>query len=65
MSGVGGQTVLIVLSHDLVVVRLGHYKGAGPEGRALRSALSILMGAIPSTRGRNREALRTSHATDV
>lgn len=50
MAGVGGQTVLIVPSHDLVVVRLGHYKGGEPGGRALRRAVSVLMEAIPSTR---------------
>jgi CubicO group peptidase (beta-lactamase class C family) len=48
MAGVGGQTVLIVPSHELAVVRLGHYKGAGPGGRALRSAVSILMQSVPS-----------------
>lgn len=47
MSGVGGQTVLIVPSHHLAVVRLGHYKGSGPGGRALRNAVKILMDAIP------------------
>jgi len=48
MSGVGGQTVLIIPSHQLVVVRLGHYKGAGPGGRALRKAVGLLMEAIPA-----------------
>jgi CubicO group peptidase (beta-lactamase class C family) len=48
MTGVGGQNTLIVPSHDLVVVRLGHYKGAGPGGRALRKAVAILMDAIPA-----------------
>mgnify|MGYP006378326285 CR=1 FL=1 len=33
MTGVGGQTTLIVPSHDLGVVRQGHYKGVGPGGR--------------------------------
>jgi CubicO group peptidase (beta-lactamase class C family) len=48
MTGVGGQTTLIVPSHDLVVVRLGHYKGAGPGGRALRKAVATLVEAVPA-----------------
>lgn len=47
MSGAGGQTALIVPSHDLVVVRLGHYRGAEAGGRALRRALERLMEAVP------------------
>jgi CubicO group peptidase (beta-lactamase class C family) len=48
MSGVGGQTTLIVPSHDLAVVRLGHYKGGGPGGRALRNAVAVLMETVPA-----------------
>jgi CubicO group peptidase (beta-lactamase class C family) len=51
MSGVGGQNVLIVPSHQLVVVRLGHYKGVGPGSQALRKAVGILMEAVPATDG--------------
>jgi CubicO group peptidase (beta-lactamase class C family) len=46
MSGVGGQSVLIVPSHQLAVVRLGHYKGAAAGGRALRKAVGILLEAV-------------------
>ncbi len=47
MSGAGGQTTLIIPSHDLVVVRLGHYKGARVGSRSFRRALELLMEAIP------------------
>jgi len=47
MTGVGGQYVLIYPSHQLAVVRLGHYRGAEPGGRALRRAMTILLEAVP------------------
>jgi hypothetical protein len=47
MAGVGGQTVLIIPSHRLAIVRLGHYKGVAAGGRALRRAVGLLMEAIP------------------
>jgi len=47
MSGAGGQTTLIIPSHDLVVVRLGHYKGATPGAASFRRALALLMQAVP------------------
>ncbi|MDQ6893093.1 MAG: beta-lactamase family protein [Acidobacteriota bacterium] len=47
MSGAGGQTTLIIPSHDLVVVRLGHYKGAAGGGASLRKALALLIEAVP------------------
>ncbi len=50
MAGAGGQTVLIVPSHDLVVVRIGHYKGEREGGEAFRRALALLMEAVPASR---------------
>jgi CubicO group peptidase (beta-lactamase class C family) len=47
MSGAGGQTTLIIPSHDLVVVRLGHYKGSQASGSSLKKALAMLMEAVP------------------
>jgi CubicO group peptidase (beta-lactamase class C family) len=47
MAGAGGQTTMIVPSHDLVVVRMGHYKGETPGAAALRKALTLLMEAVP------------------
>ena len=47
MAGAGGQTTMIVPSHDLVVVRLGHYKGEAFGAIAFRKALASLMEAVP------------------
>ena len=49
MAGAGGQTALNVPSHDLVVVRLGHYKGGGAGAMSFRKALALLMEAIPKS----------------
>ncbi len=47
MLGAGGQSVTIIPSHDLVIVRLGHYKGQQAGGMALNKAYTLLMEAIP------------------
>ena len=50
MHGAGGQTVTIIPSHDLVIVRLGHYKGQQAGGMALNKAYTLLMEAIPGNK---------------
>lgn len=50
MAGAGGQTTLIIPSHDLVVVRLGHYKGAAVGTESFNTALKLLMNAVPRSR---------------
>jgi CubicO group peptidase (beta-lactamase class C family) len=51
MSGAGGQSATIIPTHQLVVVRIGKYTGAGPGGRALDRAFELLMEAVPPTGG--------------
>lgn len=47
MAGAGGQTTLIIPSHDLVIVRLGHYSGARPGNEAFKKAIALLLEAVP------------------
>lgn len=47
MAGAGGQTTMIISSHDLVVVRMGHYKGEEAGEKGFKKALSLLMEAVP------------------
>jgi len=47
MWGAGGNFTLIIPSHDLVVTRLGHFKGAAAGEKSLNDALALLMEAVP------------------
>ena len=49
MAGAGNQKTIIIPSHDLVVVRLGHYQGAQPGDEGLSNALALLMEAVPES----------------
>jgi CubicO group peptidase (beta-lactamase class C family) len=47
MAGAGGQHVFIIPSHDLVVVKLTHYKGANFDNELLSKALPLLLDSLP------------------
>ena len=49
MAGAGGQWTFVIPSHQLVVARMGHYKGAGAGQKALNAAFKELLAAVPST----------------
>ncbi|MBY0372792.1 MAG: beta-lactamase family protein [Bryobacteraceae bacterium] len=46
MAGAGGQYVLIIPSRQLIIARLGHYKGSGPGEAALKKAIALVMSAV-------------------
>jgi CubicO group peptidase (beta-lactamase class C family) len=51
MNGAGGQFVLIIPSRQLVIVRLGHYRGEEAGSQALVKAVGLIMQAVPSAGG--------------
>jgi CubicO group peptidase (beta-lactamase class C family) len=53
MLGAGGQSVAIIPSKDLVIVRLGHYRGYKQGAKALDNAYKLLMEAVPDTQSPN------------
>jgi CubicO group peptidase (beta-lactamase class C family) len=50
MSGAGGQHTFVVPSHDLVVVRMGHQRGAPVGTKLLNQSLAALITAIDAAR---------------
>jgi CubicO group peptidase (beta-lactamase class C family) len=49
MLGAGGQSTTIIPSRDLVIVRLGHFKGSKIGEESLDKAYALLMEAVPET----------------
>jgi CubicO group peptidase (beta-lactamase class C family) len=49
MSGAGGQHTFVVPSHDLVVVRMGHQRGAGIGGKLLNQSLAAIVKIVEQT----------------
>jgi len=47
-NGAGGQRTIIIPTHDLVVVRMGHHRGDRAGMRSLRDALAELMAGVPA-----------------
>lgn len=50
MSGAGGQHTFIVPSHDLVIVRMGHQRGAPVGSKTLNQSLSAIISAVEAAR---------------
>jgi CubicO group peptidase (beta-lactamase class C family) len=46
-NGAGGQRTVIIPTHDLVVVRMGHHRGDRAGMKALNAALAELLRGIP------------------
>jgi hypothetical protein len=53
MAGAGGQYTIIIPSHDLVIVRMSHYKGDPVGLQSLKTALSLLMQEVPKVESRS------------
>jgi CubicO group peptidase (beta-lactamase class C family) len=49
-AGAGGQNTWIIPSHQLVIVRMGHMRGAGVARRSTNAALGLVLEAVSSSR---------------
>ena len=52
--GAGGQSTVIVPDRDLVVVRIGKYRGSNAGDAALKQGLALLMEAVPAKGAANK-----------
>ena len=50
MAGAGGQSTVILPTHDLVVVRMGHCKGDEVAEQSAQRALKMVLEAVPQAR---------------
>jgi CubicO group peptidase (beta-lactamase class C family) len=50
MQGAGGQSATVIPSHQLVIVRIGKYRGEPAGDRALSQAMAQLMEAVPAVK---------------
>ncbi len=50
MSGAGGQHTFVVPSHDLVIVRMGHQRGAPVGSKLLNQSLAAIISAVEAAR---------------
>ena len=50
MQGAGGQSATIIPTHQLVVVRLGKYRGSRAGDQALDRGMALLMEAVPAAK---------------
>lgn len=50
MSGAGGQHTFVVPSHDLVVVRMGHHRGAPVGSKLLNQSLAAIVATVEAAR---------------
>ncbi len=48
MRGAGGQMTMIIPSRDMVIVRLGHYKGSPAWREAEPKGIQLLLDAVPA-----------------
>lgn len=50
-NGAGGQKMFVIPSHNLVVVRMGHFRGDRAGMKTLNAALGELIASVPSAKG--------------